>query len=90
MSLSVRVHSHTNIGCNEAGKTRSRNYFAVPAYAKQITVELLRAARELCTFGPNRSDETRYFNCQRNEPEGFSAFLTANLHIREVVRSLQM
>lgn len=42
VSPSAGVHSHTNIGFNEAGKAKSRNYFAVPAYAKQVTVELLR------------------------------------------------
>lgn len=86
----VCVHSHTNIGWNEAGKPKSRNYFAVSACAKEIAIQLLRAVRELCTFGPNRSDKTNYLGSQRNEPQSFSPLLTANLHVREVVRSFQM
>lgn len=55
----VSVHSHMRAGCSGAGKAVSSDCFAISACTMPITA-LLRVARVLCAFGPNRSDEIDY------------------------------
>lgn len=60
MRRSMCVYTRTYIGCNGAGKAMSSDSFAVSEYVKKITIELLRVARKLSAFGPNRLDEINY------------------------------